>query len=99
MPEVKLLKRMAGPDGNHSPGFVMKVDADIGQQLVDQGAAEWVAPIRQQPIERAVVDPVERAAVELKKPNVHEPSDPLLTELIEKPNKEKLKAKGRKKQG
>jgi hypothetical protein len=87
MPEVKLLKRMAGPDGNHSPGFVMKVDADTGQQLVDQGAAEWVAPIRQKPIERAVVEPVERATVE--------------TVEKEKPEKieEKLKAKGRKKQG
>jgi hypothetical protein len=61
MPKIKLIKRMAGPGGNHSPGFVMEVDADIGQQLVDQGAAEWVAPVRQKPIERAVKAPVEKA--------------------------------------
>ena len=46
---------MAGPDGNFPPGFVMEIDADKGQELVNQGAAEWVAPIRQKPIERAVV--------------------------------------------
>ena len=99
MPQIKLLKRMAGPGGNYNPGFLMEVEADRGQLLVDAGAAEWVAPVRQKPIERAVVEPVERAVVETAKPNVNEPSDPLLTELIEKPNKEKPKAKGRKKQG
>lgn len=57
MPKVKLNKRMAGPDGNFPPGFVMEVNADIGQQLVDQGVAEWVAPVRQKPVERAVKQP------------------------------------------
>ena len=54
MPQIKLLKRMAGPDGNFPPGFVMDIDADEGQKLVDQGAAEWVAPPRHKPIERAI---------------------------------------------
>jgi hypothetical protein len=57
MPKIKLIKRMAGPEGNHAPGFVMEVDADIGQQLVDQKAAEWIAPVRQPVIERAVKQP------------------------------------------
>ena len=61
MPEVRLLKRMAGPGGNYNPGSVIEIDADIGQQLVDQKAAEWVAPVRQKPIERAVEAPVEKA--------------------------------------
>ena len=54
MPQIKLKTRMAGPDGNHSPGSVVTVDADLGQSLVDQGMAEWVTPPRQEPIERAV---------------------------------------------
>jgi len=61
MPKVKLLKRMAGPGGNYNPGSVIEIDAGIGQQLVDQKAAEWIAPVRQKPIERAVVEPVEKA--------------------------------------
>ena len=99
MPTIKLLKRMAGPEGNFDPGLLMEVDAGIGQQLVDQKAAEWVAPVRQKPIERAVVEPVEVAVVEPANPNTDKPLDPLLTERIEKPVKEKPKAKGRKKQG
>lgn len=64
MPQIKLLKRMAGPDGNYSPGHVMEIAADIGQQLVDQDAAEWLPPVRQQPIERAVKAPVEKGVAE-----------------------------------
>lgn len=54
MPQIKLKTRMAGPGGNHSPGSVITVDADVGQSLVDQGMAEWVAPKRQQPLEYAI---------------------------------------------
>lgn len=87
MPEIKLIKRMAGPGGNYNPGSVIEIDADIGQQLVDQKAAEWVAPVRQKPIERAVVEPVEKA--------VKEPVEKTETkELKEKP---KPKARSKKK--
>lgn len=67
MPRIRLLKRMAGPDGNHPPGFVITVDADIGQQMVDQNAAEWVTPQRQAPVERAVTQPKEKAVRQKKK--------------------------------
>lgn len=63
---------MAGPGGNYPPGFVLEVDTDIGQQMVDQGAAEWVAPKRQVPLERAVIKPVEKAVqqpIKTKKQN------------------------------
>ena len=89
MPEIRLLKRMAGPDGNYSPGFVMEVDADIGQQMVDQGAAEWLPPVRQQPIERAVKAPVEKAVVE------PEPSEYIEEAKAEiKPKKKAVKKQG-----
>lgn len=48
---------MAGPNGNYSAGTTLEVDADIGQKLVDQKAAEWIAPKRQKPIEKAVIEP------------------------------------------
>jgi hypothetical protein len=54
MPKIRLKHRMAGPDGNFPPGFVMEINADEGQKLVDFGAAEWVAPPRHESIERAV---------------------------------------------
>lgn len=68
MPKIKLIKRMAGPGGNYPPGFIIEIDADTGQQMVDQGAAEWVAPQRQKPIEQAVAMPLEKAEKKPKKP-------------------------------
>lgn len=87
MPVIKLLKRMAGPDGNYSPGFIMEVDADVGQQLVDQGAAEWLPPKRQQPVERAVKLPVEKAVATPAPEDNHE----------EQPKEPEVKAKPKKK--
>lgn len=94
MPEIKLLKRMAGPEGNYSPGFFLEVDADIGQQMVDQGAAEWMPPKRQKPIERAVIAPVEKVVLEVKPSKEIEEDVQEEVKAEEKPKKKAVKKQG-----
>ena len=42
---IKLLSRMAGPEGNYPPGTVIEVENEIGMQLINGGHAEDITPI------------------------------------------------------
>jgi hypothetical protein len=43
--KIKLISRMAGPDGNYPPGSVIDVEEDKAIRLVSGGYAEALEPV------------------------------------------------------
>ncbi len=42
--KIKLVNRMAGPDGNYAAGEIIEVDQKLAVELVGHGAAEYAEP-------------------------------------------------------
>lgn len=67
---VHMLKTMAGPDGVTPVGKTMTVDEVTAAQLVEAEAAEVIAtvaaPVSQETVETAAVDPVVETATRPK---------------------------------
>ena len=58
MIKIKLISRMAGPEGNFAPGSILDVEKNVALDLVNGGHAELLEPL---PIE-AVTEVIEEVS-------------------------------------